>query len=104
MHRCQQAPAAVLLQVRPHDRHPEPRHGLRATSCGRVRPSKFGTFLICSVTGREKPEVWISDPKESVVVQISADLRTIRSTQFKTGYSLRFPKVHSVRCTWTRQI
>ncbi|EFN52891.1 hypothetical protein CHLNCDRAFT_138420 [Chlorella variabilis] len=69
-----------------------------------IDASKHPPPCFYSVTGREKPEVWISDPKESVVVQISADLRTIRSTQFKTGYSLRFPKVHSVRWDKTATI
>lgn len=110
----------------------------------------------CRLIGREKPEVWISDPTRSVVLQVGlvwcylggrspltigpchvipgpdatgclavitpcmstqqdgcstrthpvspfnppqvrADLRTIRSSQFASGYSLRFPRIERIR-------
>ncbi|PSC67603.1 DNA ligase 4 isoform A [Micractinium conductrix] len=50
-----------------------------------------------NVTGKERPEVWISNPLKAPVFQIQADLRYIRSSVFATGYSLRFPRIRQIR-------
>ncbi|KAL4438716.1 hypothetical protein ABPG77_006320 [Micractinium sp. CCAP 211/92] len=49
------------------------------------------------LTGQEKPDAWVRDPARSLCFQITADLRTIRSIVFATGYSLRFPRIQCVR-------
>lgn len=48
-------------------------------------------------TGREKPDAWVTDPAQSIVLEIQADLRAILSNNFATGYSLRFPTVQGIR-------
>jgi DNA ligase-4 len=54
------------------------------------------------VTGAaaETPDVWISHPEESVVVTVKGDIRLVRTTTFRSPYSLRFPRVTSV--CWTK--
>ncbi|PRW39278.1 dynamin-related GTPase isoform A [Chlorella sorokiniana] len=59
--------------------------------------SKYPPPACYRLIGREKPEVWISDPTRSIVLQVRADLRTIRSSQFASGYSLRFPRIERIR-------
>lgn len=50
-----------------------------------------------TITEREKPDVWITDPNRSMVLQVQADLRAIRTTVFATGLSVRFPRIQRVR-------
>ncbi|GHP12181.1 DNA ligase [Pycnococcus provasolii] len=50
-----------------------------------------------SVTGYEKPDLWITDISRSVVMEVNADIRMIRSNFYKASYSLRFPRVERVR-------
>ncbi|KAL4853400.1 Dynamin-related protein 5A [Chlorella vulgaris] len=50
-----------------------------------------------NITGREKPDVWVTDTEHSVVFEVSGDLRCIRSVMYATGYSLRFPKIVRIR-------
>lgn len=40
----------------------------------------------------------ISDPLQSIVVEVKADLRTITSKTYATPYSLRFPRMTRIRC------
>ena len=49
------------------------------------------------VSGGEKPDVWIRNPMQSVVLQIHADLRLIRSSTFASPYSVRFPSIEAIR-------
>ena len=51
------------------------------------------------VTGRpaETPDVWISDPGNSVVMTVKADIRIVRTATFYTQWSLRFPRCVAVR-------
>lgn len=46
--------------------------------------------------------MWVGDPRRSLCFQVKADLRTIRSITFATGYSLRFPRIQFVR--WPRAL
>ena len=41
--------------------------------------------------------MWVKDPEKSVILELHADLRTIQSNKMATGYSLRFPRVLSIR-------
>lgn len=51
------------------------------------------------VTGRpaEHPDVWISDPGNSVVMTVKADIRIVRTATFYSQWSLRFPRCVAVR-------
>ncbi|KAK9838672.1 hypothetical protein WJX74_001090 [Apatococcus lobatus] len=46
---------------------------------------------------KERPDVWISDPLQSIVVEVKADVRMIKSEQFATDWSLRFPRIQRLR-------
>ncbi|CAI7882231.1 unnamed protein product [Closterium sp. NIES-53] len=46
---------------------------------------------------KERPDVWVSDPTRSVVLQIRGDIRVIRTEVFQAPRSLRFPRVTRVR-------
>jgi hypothetical protein len=39
----------------------------------------------------------ISDPLQSAVVEVKADLRLVHSKVYATGYTLRFPRIRRVR-------
>ena len=51
------------------------------------------------VTGRpaEHPDVWISDPGNSVVMTVKADIRIVRTATFYSQWSLRFPRCVAIR-------
>lgn len=49
------------------------------------------------VTGREKPDFWVTDPTRSIVVEVTSDIRTIASNIYATDHSLRFPRIKRVR-------
>ncbi|CAI5516534.1 unnamed protein product [Closterium sp. Naga37s-1] len=46
---------------------------------------------------KERPDVWVSDPTRSVVLQIRGDIRVIQTEVFQAPRSLRFPRVTRVR-------
>ena len=50
------------------------------------------------VTGHrdETPDVWVSDPRRSVVLSVKADVRLCATDTFKTAHSLRFPRATAV--------
>jgi len=54
-------------------------------------------LLPCRVTGREKPDFWVSDPTRSIVVEVTSDIRTIASNVYAADHSLRFPRIKRVR-------
>jgi len=45
----------------------------------------------------ETPHVWVSDPEKSIVLEVIGDVRTIATTIYATGRSLRFPRVKRMR-------
>ncbi|CAM6048477.1 unnamed protein product [Sphagnum compactum] len=59
--------------------------------------SKPPSFYVVTNSAKERPDVWIDQPDKSVVLQITSDIRTIRSEVFAAPYSLRFPRVQRVR-------
>ena len=60
-------------------------------------PTSPQLTLRCSITGQERPRVWIRDPQRSRVLEVQADLRCIRTKNYATGYSMRFPRSIGVR-------
>ena len=50
------------------------------------------------VTGREKPDFWVTEPMHSIVVEVTSDIRTITSNVYAADHSLRFPRIKRVRC------
>lgn len=59
--------------------------------------SKPPSFYTVTNSGKERPDFWVCQPDKSVVVEITSDIRTIKSEVFATPYSLRFPRIHRVR-------
>ncbi|MCO5600365.1 hypothetical protein L7F22_054476 [Adiantum nelumboides] len=53
-------------------------------------------YIVTNI-GKERPDFWVEQPEKSVIVQITSDIRSIRSEYFATPYSLRFPRIHRVR-------
>ena len=51
------------------------------------------------VTGQpgETPHVWVKDPEKSVILEVIGDVRTIPTTVYATGRSLRFPRTKRIR-------
>ena len=49
------------------------------------------------MSGRERPDFWIADPHQSVVVEVHSDVRTIVSRMYAAEHSLRFPRIHAIR-------
>lgn len=49
------------------------------------------------VTGREKPDFWVTDPMRSIVVEVTSDIRTIASSVYAADHSLRFPRIKRIR-------
>jgi hypothetical protein len=89
---------------------PDPFPGLRP-ACSHPRTQQIGTpappfsfpAAKCKTLHRQAPypnptPPRISDPFKSFVVEVLADLRTIPSKEFGTGYTLRFPRMTRVRC------
>ena len=50
------------------------------------------------VTGSviETPDFWVKDPRQSVVLTVKGDMRTITTTTFYSQNTLRFPRITSV--------
>ncbi|ESO08239.1 hypothetical protein HELRODRAFT_75449 [Helobdella robusta] len=58
--------------------------------------NNFPSWLKLPSTFKQKPDVVIKDPKKSIVLQIKAtDL--IKSDQYQSKYTLRFPRVERIR-------
>ncbi|CAK9216066.1 unnamed protein product [Sphagnum troendelagicum] len=55
------------------------------------------SFYVVTNAAKERPDVWIEQPEKSVILQITSDIRTIRSEVFAAPYNLRFPRVQRVR-------
>ncbi|KAL6977871.1 DNA ligase (ATP) [Sarracenia purpurea var. burkii] len=55
------------------------------------------SFYEVTNNSKERPDVWIESPEKSIVLSITSDIRTIRSEVFAAPYSLRFPRIDSVR-------
>ncbi|KAJ7531081.1 hypothetical protein O6H91_14G031600 [Diphasiastrum complanatum] len=55
------------------------------------------SFYVVTNNAKERPDVWIDQPDKSVILEITSDIRTIKSDVFASPYSLRFPRVHRVR-------
>ncbi|MCO5598394.1 hypothetical protein L7F22_052489 [Adiantum nelumboides] len=53
-------------------------------------------YIVTNI-GKERPDFWVEQPEKSVILQITSDIRSIRSEYFATPYSLRFPRIHRVR-------
>lgn len=71
--------------------------GLVAGAPGRPPPA----WCVLSDKKRMKrelwPHYWVREPQNSVVFTIAADVRCIRSDDFATDFSLRFPRISRVR-------
>ncbi|KAG0587124.1 hypothetical protein KC19_2G142100 [Ceratodon purpureus] len=59
--------------------------------------SKPPSFYAVTNAAKERPDVWIDQPEKSVILQITSDIRTIRTETFATPYSLRFPRIQKIR-------
>lgn len=59
--------------------------------------AKPPSFYTVTNTANERPDFWVEQPDKSVILEITSDIRTIKSEVFATPYSLRFPRVHRVR-------
>lgn len=49
------------------------------------------------VTGREKPDFWVTDPHQSIVLALKSDIRTIATKVYAADHSLRFPRIERIR-------
>ncbi|PRW33324.1 DNA ligase 4 [Chlorella sorokiniana] len=56
------------------------------------------------ITGssKETPHFWVKDPLQSVVLEVQADLRLIKSRIYAAEYSLRFPRMERIREPWDK--
>ncbi|XP_058068176.1 DNA ligase 4 [Magnolia sinica] len=60
-------------------------------------PKKAPSFYEVTNNSKERPDVWIDSPEKSIILSITSDIRTIKSTVFAAPYSLRFPRIDRVR-------
>ncbi|KAG0463169.1 hypothetical protein HPP92_021645 [Vanilla planifolia] len=60
-------------------------------------PKKTPHFYSVTNNSKERPDVWIESPDKSIILSITSDIRTIKSVVFAAPYSLRFPRIQSVR-------
>ncbi|XP_077221842.1 DNA ligase IV [Tasmannia lanceolata] len=58
---------------------------------------KAPSFYEVTNNSKERPDVWIDSPEKSIILSITSDIRTIKSTVFGAPYSLRFPRIDRVR-------
>ncbi|KAG1653012.1 hypothetical protein FOA52_009180 [Chlamydomonas sp. UWO 241] len=70
--------------------------GFRAKDLAQAK-KRVPSWLTVTPGLKELPDVWVRDPAKSVVFEIKADARCIRSSQFASSYSLRFPRVMRIR-------
>lgn len=61
------------------------------------KSTKPPSCYVLTNSSKERPDVWIERPEKSVILQITSDIRTIRSEVFATPYSLRFPRIQRIR-------
>jgi len=54
-------------------------------------------WVVATGDSSEKPHLWMDEARFSVVMQVKADVRPIRSKVFATSHSLRFPRVMAIR-------
>lgn len=59
--------------------------------------TKPPSFYVVTNNSKERPDFWVEQPEKSVILEITSDIRTIKSEVFATPYSLRFPRTHRVR-------
>ncbi|GLJ26170.1 hypothetical protein SUGI_0501990 [Cryptomeria japonica] len=59
--------------------------------------SKVPSFYTVTNNWKERPDVWIERPEKSVILEITSDVRMIKSEVFASPYSLRFPRIRRVR-------
>ncbi|OAE29906.1 hypothetical protein AXG93_773s1460 [Marchantia polymorpha subsp. ruderalis] len=59
--------------------------------------SKTPSCYIVTNNAKERPDVWIDQPDKSVIMEITSDIRTIKTEVFAAPYGLRFPRVNRVR-------
>ncbi|XP_068641207.1 DNA ligase 4 [Aristolochia californica] len=60
-------------------------------------PKRAPSFYEATNNSKERPDVWVDSPEKSVILSITSDIRTIKSTVFAAPYSLRFPRIDQVR-------
>ncbi|KAG9449217.1 hypothetical protein H6P81_009182 [Aristolochia fimbriata] len=60
-------------------------------------PKRAPIFYEVTYNSKERPDVWVDSPEKSVILSITSDIRTIKSTVFAAPYSLRFPRIDRVR-------
>lgn len=68
---------------------------LLANNKGRGPPSSCN-YLVTN-SRYECPDVWVSKPEMSVVVQVSSEQRIYPTSTFKAGWTFRFPRIVRVR-------
>ncbi|MCO5581115.1 hypothetical protein L7F22_034991 [Adiantum nelumboides] len=61
------------------------------------RNTKPPSFYIVTNSSKERPDFWVEQPEKSVILEITSDIRTIKSEVFAAPYSLRFPRTNRVR-------
>lgn len=59
--------------------------------------TKPPSFYIVTNNSKERPDFWVDQPEKSVILEITSDIRTIKSEVFAAPYSLRFPRTSRVR-------
>ncbi|XP_059063747.1 DNA ligase 4 isoform X2 [Cryptomeria japonica] len=62
----------------------------------RGRPPSGCKYLVTN-SRYERPDVWVSKPEMSVVVQVSSEKRVYPTSTFKAGWTFRFPRIVRVR-------
>eukprot|EP00252_Welwitschia_mirabilis_P019931 TRINITY_DN4748_c0_g2_i1.p1 TRINITY_DN4748_c0_g2~~TRINITY_DN4748_c0_g2_i1.p1 ORF type:complete len:1164 (+),score=257.65 TRINITY_DN4748_c0_g2_i1:141-3632(+) len=55
------------------------------------------SFYTATNNSKERPDVWIDRPEKSVILEITGDVRMIKTEVFASPYTLRFPRVCRVR-------
>lgn len=59
--------------------------------------SKVPSFYTVTNNAKERPDVWIDRPEKSIILEITSDVRMIKSEVFASPFSLRFPRIRKVR-------
>lgn len=59
--------------------------------------SKVPSFYTVTNNAKERPDVWIDPPEKSIILEITSDVRMIKSEVFASPFSLRFPRIRRVR-------
>ncbi|KAH7387035.1 hypothetical protein KP509_16G001500 [Ceratopteris richardii] len=59
--------------------------------------TKPPSFYVVTNHAKERPDFWVEQPEKSFILEITSDIRTIKSEVFAAPYSLRFPRTNRIR-------